>query len=107
MPNKDFPLFFLFHWLHENVDNFISLGTGATFKEITKGTFKTIQLIVPPRGCTQRFEMTVAPMMEQVLVLQCKNANLRAQRDLLLPKLVSGEIDVSQAPAPDEAVVAA
>jgi type I restriction enzyme S subunit len=35
--------------------------------------------------------------MAMVLRLHRKNANLRAQRDLLLPKLVSGEIDVSEA----------
>ncbi len=36
-----------------------------------------------------------------------KNANLRAQRDLLLPKLVSGEIDVLDIPMPDDKEVEA
>ena len=40
-------------------------------------------------------------------VLQRKNANLRAQRDLLLPKLVSGEIDVSDLSTPEDKEVAA
>ncbi|WP_282809419.1 hypothetical protein [Thauera humireducens] len=35
-----------------------------------------------------------------------KNANLRATRDLLLPKLISGELDVSTLPEPEEAVAA-
>lgn len=94
-PNDQFPLYLLFHWLRNNVDMFISLGTGATFKEITKGTFKTILLAVPPQALAQRFEHHVQPMMELALRLQRKNANLRAQRDLLLPKLISGEIDVT------------
>ncbi len=35
------------------------------------------------------------PMMELAENLRLQNANLRAQRDLLLPKLISGEIDLS------------
>ncbi|MGA2026928.1 MAG: restriction endonuclease subunit S, partial [Syntrophobacteraceae bacterium] len=41
VPNERFPLYTLYYWLKENVEYFISLGTGATFKEITKGVFKT------------------------------------------------------------------
>ena len=95
IPNDRFPLYLLLHWLRDNVEMFISLASGATFKEISKGVFKEIKLLVPPRDIADRFERTVGPMMHQALLLQRKNANLRAQRDLLLPKLVSGEIDVS------------
>ena len=96
LPNDHFPIYTLYHWLKANVDQFVSLGTGATFKEITKGVFKKIRLFVPPALAIGRFESAVSPVMGLVLCLQRKNANLRAQRDLLLPKLTSGEIDVSQ-----------
>ena len=75
---------------------FISLGTGSTFKEITKGVFKTIQLVVPPSKVVSQFEKTVQPLAYQILNLQRKNTNLRRTRDLLLPKLISGELDVSE-----------
>jgi len=97
IPNHRFPLYLLLHWLRDNVEMFISLASGATFKEISKGVFKEIKLLVPRQDIVERFEHTVGPMMHQSLLLQRKNANLRAQRDLLLPKLVSGEIDVSGA----------
>lgn len=45
-----------------------------------------------------RFAATIAPMLKQVDVFGEKNTNLRTQRDLLLPKLISGEIDVSAFP---------
>jgi type I restriction enzyme, S subunit len=96
IPNERFPLYILYHWLKENVEMFISLGTGSTFKEITKGVFKTIQLIVPPSEVASHFETTVQPHANQILNLQRKNANLRRTRDLLLPKLISGELDVSE-----------
>lgn len=107
LPNDEFPLYLMYHWLKDNVETFISLGTGATFKEISKGTFKEIQLAVPPVDVSRAYQEAVGPMMQQVLLLQRKNTNLRAQRDLLLPKLVSGEIDVSDIPMPDDKEVEA
>lgn len=95
IPNAKFPLYLLYHWLKENVGYLISLGTGSTFKEITKGTFKTVQLVVPQPNVAIQFEKIVEPLAAQILCLQRKNANLRRTRDLLLPKLISGKIDVS------------
>ena len=57
----------------------------------------------PPADLLNRFERFCNPVFAQVSALARKNANLRAQRDLLLPKLVSGEIDVSGAEAGLEA----
>ena len=51
----------------------------------------------PPQELLDRFEAIAAPMFSQISALARQNTNLRAQRDLLLPKLVSGEIDVSEA----------
>ncbi len=100
IPNERFPLYLLFHWLKDNVEKFVSLGTGATFKEITKGVFKEIELVAPPVAIADAFQQKIAPLMGLVLRLQRKNRNLRAQRDLLLPKLISGEIDISDIPMP-------
>ncbi len=47
IPNQTFPKYLLYYWLKENVNHFINLGTGATFKEISKGVFKNIELIIP------------------------------------------------------------
>jgi type I restriction enzyme, S subunit len=94
-PNAVLPLYTLYFWARENVELFISKATGTIFKEISKGTFKTIDLVLPPAKITQAFEKIVQPLGAQVLVLQRKNANFRRTRDLLLPKLISGEIDVS------------
>ena len=95
VPNECFPLYTLYYWLTENVEHFISLGTGATFKEITKGVFKTIELIVPAQAIVSQFEDAVQPFVRQIFNLQRKNTLLRRTRDLLLPKLISSEIDIS------------
>jgi len=95
LPNERFPLHNLYHWLMENVETFISLSSGATFKEITKGVFKTIEMVVPAKNIARAFEDNVELLAEHVLNLQRKNEALRRTRDLLLPKLISGELDVS------------
>jgi len=51
------------------------------------------------------FERNVHPMSDAIQVYSRQNANLRTTRDLLLPKLISGELDVSALPEP-EAVAA-
>jgi len=96
VPHERFPLYTLYYWLKENVEYFISLGTGATFKEITKGVFKTIELVVPAQAIVTQFEDTVQQFALQVLNLQRKSTTLRRTRDLLLPRLISGEVDVSE-----------
>jgi type I restriction enzyme, S subunit len=92
IPNERFPLHALYFWLSENIGQFISLASGATFKEITKGVFKTIELAAPPAEIVCKFEELVSTIGKQLLNLQRKNHNLRQTRDLLLPKLISGEV---------------
>ncbi|WP_103469667.1 restriction endonuclease subunit S [Pseudomonas putida] len=53
-----------------------------------------------PATLSTRYGEMVSPMFAEIELLRRKNRNLRAQRDLLLPKLISGEIDVSDIPMP-------
>jgi type I restriction enzyme S subunit len=94
LPNERVPLFFLFHWVTENVPTFQRMASGSTFKEISRGVFKTIEFVQPPANLVWRFEDMAAPIAEQALVLQRQIQNLRHTRDLLLPRLLSGQIDV-------------
>ncbi|MGB3133306.1 MAG: restriction endonuclease subunit S [Candidatus Macondimonas sp.] len=101
IPSVRMPRWLLFHWLKANASVFEGLATGATFKEITKGVFRKVKLTVPPSAIAAAFETLVGPMMDLVLRLERKNRNLRTTRDLLLPKLISGELDVSALPEPE------
>lgn len=95
LPNDCAPLYFLFWWLTENVPTFQRMASGATFKEISRGVFKTIEFLQPPEHLVRRFEAAVVPMAEQALALQRQTANLRRTRDLLLPRLLSGQTALS------------
>ncbi len=95
IPNENYPLYLLYHWLKYNKDHFIRLSTGATFNEISKKVFKEVNVLVPPKDIVNRFEEAIKPIGNLILNLLRKNNNLQQTRDLLLPKLISGEIDVS------------
>ena len=73
-----------------------SMGSGTIFKAVTKADMTGIEMVVPPDDLVHHFEQTVGPMAAEVQVLDRMNANLQRTRDLLLPKLISGEIDVSE-----------
>jgi type I restriction enzyme S subunit len=92
LPNERVPLYFLFHWIAENVPTFQRMASGATFKEISRGVFKTIDFLQAPSQLVKQFEASAAPLAEQALALQRQIQNLRRTRDLLLPRLLSGDL---------------
>jgi type I restriction enzyme S subunit len=96
LPNEKVPLYYLYHWLKESVPTFQRMASGATFKEISRGVFKTIDFLHPCPDLVAQYERAVHLIAEEILVLQRQISNLRNTRELLLPKLLSGEIDVSK-----------
>lgn len=53
-------------------------------------------LVIPNKQIQEKFKEIIAPIWEEITLLGMKNQNLRQTRDLLLPKLISGEIDVEK-----------
>lgn len=84
----------LYFWVKENKEKIISMASGATFKEINKATFRNLSIVVADPDTTTRFEGLVGSLGKQIENLLRKNTNLRLTRDLLLPKLISGEVSV-------------
>jgi type I restriction enzyme S subunit len=80
--------------------------TGATQRSLTNDGLSRILTISPPRDIVQNFGRLAMRHVELILVLQQRNKILHRTRDLLLPKLISGEVDVSELDitVPEEAV---
>jgi len=72
------------------------MGHGTIFKAIGRDDLRSIKLVSPQASTAKAFEEIERPLWGLIESLTLKNRNLRAQRDLLLPKLISGEIDVSR-----------
>lgn len=78
--------------------HFEEQGVGSTGQtELSRSRIGETTILLPSMELQEMFGRYVAPMRSMCGSLANKNANLRAQRDMLLPKLISGEIDVSGA----------
>lgn len=94
IPNERISTLEIFFWLREQTEKILSVASGATFKEITKGNFRKFPILVSPKKYSTLFNEIVAPIGRNIEVLIKKQDLLRSTRDLLLPKLISGELDV-------------
>ena len=95
-PAKENLIFYIGLWgvLHER--EIESLHTGSTGQtELPKERVKALELHLPDYGTLDRFNALIAPMAAAIVSKQNENNKLATLRDALLPKLMSGEIDVS------------
>ena len=95
-PAKENLIFYIGLWgvLHER--EIESLHTGSTGQtELPKERVKALELHLPDNGTLDRFNTIIAPMAAAIVSKQSENNKLATLRDALLPKLMSGEIDVS------------
>ena len=67
---------------------------GTVFETITRDTFDTIDIIIPPEKIAQKFDDYVKVFSEKILNNLFESRNLEQIRDLLLPKLISGNIRI-------------
>jgi type I restriction enzyme S subunit len=70
------------------------MGGGTIYPSVTKEEVQKIKMLVPLPEKILAFESQSLPVFRQIEVFLIKNINLRKTRDLLLPRLISGEIDV-------------
>ncbi|MCZ7385394.1 MAG: restriction endonuclease subunit S [Candidatus Methanoperedens sp.] len=67
---------------------------GAAQPQANAQILTSIPILLPPKSIQISFDKIIAEIIDQREMLQIKNATLRRTRDLLLPKLISGEVDV-------------
>ena len=72
------------------------MGAGTTFPEVSGKMIKSVELAVPEQSLCAKFDVFAEPILKQQETLERENRDLAALRNALLPKLMSGEIDVSK-----------
>lgn len=79
-------------------------ATGATYPAVTAKVFEAAPVLQPAPNVMKEFDDCVLPMLQQMETLKAQNLELAKARDLLLPKLMSGQLDVSRVtlPAPSD-----
>lgn len=71
-------------------------STGSTFKEASGSLMKSLQVIMPEQKVFEDFETIVSPLFARIESLEKENSCLSTLRDTLLPRLMSGELEVPE-----------
>ena len=83
--------YLLFH-LSERVEEIRAMGSGSTYPEVSRGKFREFEIMVPKHELVLDFDQRTSLILNQIRVFKQQNEKLRAARDLLLPRLMNGEI---------------
>jgi type I restriction enzyme S subunit len=90
---------FLWEQLRNRFTKDDMMGNGAIFASVTKDDMQHIELVCPPRSLVEAATQHFEPLHSEIATLSQKIQNLRRTRDLLLPRLLSGQIDVEAMPS--------
>jgi type I restriction enzyme S subunit len=85
---------YILNWLKSNMSLVMERANGSTFLEISKTNFKQINCSIPPFSVLDEFNTQVELLFDQLKVNIKENQQLTNLRDTLLPKLISGELEV-------------
>lgn len=85
---------FIYHFVKGK--DLASLNAGSAVPSMTTNILNAMQLYLPDDETLQKFEQLVAPMYATMQANEQQSSNLALVRDTLLPKLMSGKLDVSE-----------
>ena len=95
VPKPEIGTPFVYFFLKNTLPVIEGMASGSTFKEVSGSTMKNVPAVIPDVETLAKFSDFCAPIFAQQRILEEQNQSLAILRDNLLPKLMSGEIDVS------------
>lgn len=95
VPKAEIGTAFVYYFLKYTLPIIEGMASGSTFKEVSGSTMKNVPAIIPDTKTLTCFNDFCAPIFAQQRILEEQNQSLTAIRDGLLPKLISGDLDVS------------
>lgn len=96
-PGGELPPSYLLFWARANLELIKGRAGGTTFAEISKGSFRSIPILIPALDLLSKFCEFVDPVLSRIAEAARESRTLSALRDTLLPKLTSGDIRVPEA----------
>lgn len=85
---------YIFYSLMLNRIYFLYVATGATVPSLRQNNFTSMKIIMPKMSLVKRFDEIISLLFEQINFLEKANEKLSKQRDMLLPRLMSGKLEV-------------
>lgn len=95
-PTHRLPVSFLYHSLANAMSQFWDRAQGTTMRHIKRSALSQVSSVVPAQAVLEAFESAVEPAAQHVIRLRRCMDQLARIRDLVLPKLVTGQINVSE-----------
>ncbi|RHA18709.1 restriction endonuclease subunit S [Eubacterium ventriosum] len=96
IPKDDFSPYYIYLLMQTLSNTINKLGqSGSTIVNLNKSQFGKIQVTIPTLSVMLKFDEIISPLFKKILQNQKENLKLISLRDSLLPKLLSGELDVS------------
>ena len=93
-PKSNISIWYLFFWLMRNREYLESISFGAAQQNISQDIIKKITVLFPSESVTLSFDEKIKPIYKKIQNLMQQISNLTQQRDLLLPRLMSGKLEV-------------
>ena len=95
-PGKAVSNHFMLHWSQAFHNEIVNHANGSTFLEINKSNFRKIGFVMPHEPVLAQFDAQVHSLHKRIVTNERESRALAAQRDALLPKLISGELRVRE-----------
>lgn len=94
IPMEDFLRYYSYFALKDLKPRLDAIGGGVTMANVSKGKFESMDVLRPTSALLRNFDEFSSPVFNQIKVLRQQNQKLRQARDLLLPRLMNGELTV-------------
>ena len=88
------PTEYIYFWLHHIINKIINYQTGGAQQHINKTNIHNTQILIPPQSILNNYKKITCPIFDKITTICFEIKNLIEIRDILLPKLLSGEIKV-------------
>ncbi len=86
--------YFVYLWCKANMETIENAGNGSVFQEISKTSFKGLEIVIPSIKKLNLFDNEIEPLFQKIKSNQLQIRTIVKTRDALLPKLMSGEVRV-------------
>lgn len=95
--SKNFDKWFYFLWTKHYLEHFafIAADKATTMGHIKREELEKAKVVIPSSECYQKMKQIMTPIYDLLISNRVENTRLSVLRDALLPKLMSGEVDVS------------
>lgn len=96
--SKDYPKWFYYYWTKHHLQEFIHIAKdkAVTMGHIKRGHLEEALVAIPDNDSMERAHELFEPILSKMISLRLENSRLSTLRDTLLPRLMSGELEVPE-----------